>query len=251
MNAHPRFGLTLTEVVASIACIGACLAITTLATQDADDQALINRSLSNLRQLGVAHATYAAEWNGRQLTTCPDDLTLVLRTQYDGRFPRDYEDAPDVRRVPLGFDRNGKHHDTAKAYAIQPFWYEVNCSLGTFRAFNFKPFTQYVNNKVYDPVFWAPKDDSRPAQVDEYFDDPGEWPIGSPNIYHPTYCISMSAMLDPTVFRASSKGGFQDPIKVDTAFRSPPRRSRATSPAPARRRTPMRRPSSSGTSRRV
>ena len=188
---------------------------------EARDKAKIAISTSNLRNFGAAHALYAAEWNGRQWTTCPDDLTVIIKGAYDGKFPKSYAGAEGVPAVPLGFTADGNHFATAQSWAVQPFWCEVNCSLGSFRAFHTKPFNQYLNSKVFDPIFWAPKDDSITEDIQRWWDDPGEWPRHANAFYFSTYCTAVSAMLSSEVFRSKSKGGFQDPLDLDAAFRSP------------------------------
>jgi hypothetical protein len=45
-------------------------------------------SIDNLRQLGMAHRNYADDWDGRQWTQTPDDLTVILEPS--GTYVSDY-----------------------------------------------------------------------------------------------------------------------------------------------------------------
>lgn len=219
-------GFTLVELVATKLAFAVVTALVVAGLQDARDQARVTRSMTNLKSFGTAHATYSSEWDGRQWTTCPDDLSVILRSN-DGEYQRFYthdvetEIGRSIPSVPLGFDRNGKHHTTRRAWAIQPFWYPENCSLGSFRAFHTKPFNAYLNGKVFDAVFWAPKDRSVPQEVFTFMDDPGEWPVGVRNFYFSTYCTSIAGQVSPDVFRPDSRGGYQDPRSIPAGFRSP------------------------------
>jgi len=206
--------------LAILACAGAMLAVS---GQEARDQAAAQISLNNLRNLGVAHATYSSEWNGRQVTTCPDDFSKII-SRIGGEYKSMYAGegaGPEasIPAVPLGFDKEGQHHESRRGFFIQPFYYEANCSLGSFRAFNTKPFNMYVNARVYDPVFWAPLDYTMPKDVKKFFEVPAQWPGEGTPFYFSTYCQSMSAMLNPEVF--SAEKGFRDPRTIESGFRSP------------------------------
>jgi len=216
-----RRAFAIADAIAATVSAAALAAIAMPLTQDAQDAAKLTQSLTNLRHFGIAHATYASEWNDRQWTTCPDDLAVIINDAHGGVFPKADDGSNRVRPVPLGFTIDGNHTTTAQAWAIQPFWCNINCSIGSFRAFHTKPFSQYVNGKVYDPIFWAPKDDSITPEIKRWFDDPGEWPRDAQSFYFSTYCTAVSAMLSPDVFRAESQGGFQDPLELAAAFRSP------------------------------
>jgi prepilin-type N-terminal cleavage/methylation domain-containing protein len=214
-----RKGFTLIELLVVISIIALLIGILLPAIGKARDSAKVAISMSNLRNFGAAHATYTAEWNGRQWTTCPDDLTVILGGP-PAAYATDYTGNALIPRVPLGFDRNGTHFATGRGWAIQPMWYTGNCSLGSFRAFHTKPFNQYINNKVYDPIFWAPKDYTIEESIFQWMDDPGEWVNGA-SFYFSSYCSSVAAQVSPDVYRDALDGGSQRATALAGGHRSP------------------------------
>src|SRR5690606_35695371 len=134
--------------------------------------------------------------NGRQWTTAPDDLSGIINF---GAYPSSFTDAR-VPAVPLGFDQNGAYFETRVGWAIIPSWWPGNCSLGSFRAFHTRPFNQYINGKVYDKIFWAPKDYTVEEDIFQYRADPGQWPGAAASFYFSTYCMGISAMVNSEVF---------------------------------------------------
>ena len=69
-----RKAFTIVELLVVIAIIALLVSILLPAIGKARDQAKLTQSLSNLKNLGVAHASYAAEWNGRQFTLIDDNI---------------------------------------------------------------------------------------------------------------------------------------------------------------------------------
>ena len=98
---------TLIELLVVIAIVAILISILLPAIFGARNSALIATSMSNLRNNGAAHAAYAADWNGRQVTMCPDDLTMILRKGTGGGYVRDYAGVEGVQPVSLGFTRSG------------------------------------------------------------------------------------------------------------------------------------------------
>ena len=76
-------GFTIVELLVVIAIIALLVSILLPAIGKARDQAKLTQSLTNLSQLGKAHAAYAAEWNDRQLTYIDDNISLVRRLSKD------------------------------------------------------------------------------------------------------------------------------------------------------------------------
>jgi prepilin-type N-terminal cleavage/methylation domain-containing protein len=208
---------TLIELLVVISIIALLIGILLPAIGKARDSAKVTISLSNLRNFGAAHATYASEWDGRQWTTCPDDLTQLLGI---GSAIRSAYTTPPVPAVPLGFDKTGQHWTTLNGWAILPFWWPGNCSLGSFRAFHTKPFNAYINKKVYDPIFWAPTDYTINDKIFQWQDDPGEWVAGA-SFYFSTYCTSVAAQVSPDVYRGAQSGGSRSAQNMLGGFRSP------------------------------
>ncbi|QOJ17812.1 MAG: type II secretion system protein [Phycisphaeraceae bacterium] len=210
-------GFTLIELLVVISIVALLMGLLLPAIGKSRDSAKVAISMSNLRNFGAAHATYASEWNGRQWTVCPDDLTVmvpapVIRSDYAGTR---------VPPVPFGYDKFGVHHQSTDGQFITPMWWPGNCSLGSFRAFHTKPFNQYVNKKIYDPIFWAPKDYTIQDRIFQFMEDPGEWPSVNPYFYKSTYCTSIAAQVSPDVYRGATQGFSQRPDALPAGFRSP------------------------------
>jgi prepilin-type N-terminal cleavage/methylation domain-containing protein len=210
-------GFTLIELLVVISIIALLVGILLPAIGKARDSAKVAISMTNLRNFGAAHATYASEWNGRQWTTCPDDLSVIINY---GAYPSNYGGNPLVPPVPLGFDRNGQHFATSQGWAIVAMWWPGNCSLGSFRAFHTKPFNQYINKKVYDKIFWAPKDYTIDESIHQWQNDPGEWVNGA-SFYFSSYCTSVAAQVSPDVYRGLQHGNSQLARSLPAGHRSP------------------------------
>jgi len=221
-------GFTLIELLVVISIIALLVGILLPAIGKARDSAKVMISMDNLRNFGAAHAVYASEWNGRQWTVCPDDMTLILQANYGGNyragsngvFQMSYQ-PQHVTPVPLGFGRTGIHYQTSAHQFIVPMWDPGNCSLGSFRAFHTKPFNQYINKKVYDKIFWAPKDYTIDDLIHQWQADPGEWPDVATYLYKSTYCTSVAAQVSPDVYRGAQQGGSQLARSLPAGHRSP------------------------------
>ena len=101
---------------------------------------------------------------------------------------------------------------------------------GAFRIPNVRQFSQYVNGKFYDKVFYAPKDNIVQSSINgdltgiDCFADPGEYcdrpsngQIGDIPAWS-SYCLSPAAMLSPGIL---GEGGATSPWDVAGGFRSP------------------------------
>ncbi|MGI9013045.1 MAG: type II secretion system protein [Phycisphaerales bacterium] len=209
-------GFTLVELLVVISIIALLIGILLPAIGKARDSSKVTISLTNLKNFGTAHATYSSEWNGRQWTTCPDDLSIKI-----SGYQMDYSANPVIPRVPLGFDQDGNFYATGRGWAIQPMWYTSNCSLGSFRAFHTQPFNHYLNDKVYDRIFWAPKDYTINENIFEFQANPSQWPGGSTPFYFSTYCSSVAAQVSPDVYRGGIQGPSQRAKDLPAGHRAP------------------------------
>ena len=94
-----RKAFTIVELLVVIAIIALLVSILLPAIGKARDQAKLTQSLSNLKNLGVAHASYAAEWNGRQFTLIDDNIGKYGQTAdvgFQGYFERNGQLHPPI-----------------------------------------------------------------------------------------------------------------------------------------------------------
>jgi prepilin-type N-terminal cleavage/methylation domain-containing protein len=260
-----RPAFTIIELLVVISIIALLIGILLPAIGKARDQARQTVSLTNLRNLGTAHGSYAAEWNDRQFTLVNDNISQYGNNR-GSAFAAYYQ--------AQGGDGEGSTHPPvglgwARVQSSGPYLYfayrtheggeeqhgplnTANCGLlipinfdapvqyfGSFRLPNARQFTQYVNDKFYDPVFYAPKDtiviNSVDGQGSAYncFDDPGEY-CDRPDVDGlgeiPTwssYVLSPAAMFNPTVMQRRKVGaggfigGWRNPWSLPGGFRSP------------------------------
>ena len=67
-------GFTIIELLVVVSIIALLVGILLPAIGKARDNAMVNVSKNNLRQLGIAHATYGADWADRHVTLLRDNL---------------------------------------------------------------------------------------------------------------------------------------------------------------------------------
>jgi prepilin-type N-terminal cleavage/methylation domain-containing protein len=254
-------GFTIIELLVVVSIIALLIGILLPAIGRARDQANQTASLANLRNIGTAHGSYAAEWNDRQFTLINDAIST-----YGGSTGNAFAAFNESASLGEGSDHPGPnlgwgYVNGSGAYVL--FYYRTapggslnvaNCSLnepinfnvgagtayfGSFRLINVRQFNQYVSGKFYDRVFYAPKDtivmNSAEGGDTGYncFDQPGEYcdrpPLdGFGDV--PTwssYILSPAAMFNPQVMaqrRVGNNGfigGFKDPYSLAGGFRSP------------------------------
>jgi type II secretory pathway pseudopilin PulG len=221
----------------------------------ARDQARMTISQANLRNLGTAHASYAAEWNDRQLTFVNDNISNYGSGLGDA-FPNYWsehgggDESTQHPPVALGWGRltegggygwlayrTGSNCANA-ALALPIEFTGAGCNpnlayFGSFRMPNAEQFNQYVGGRFYDPVFYAPKDTVVNESAKPCFESPdsycrfaevsdavGEIPAWS------SYCMSPAGMYNPAVMahdnpEDDSFNGFVDPWDLPAGFRSP------------------------------
>jgi prepilin-type N-terminal cleavage/methylation domain-containing protein len=219
-------GFTIVELLVVVSIIALLVGILLPAVGKARDNAKVTLSKGNLRQLAIAHATYASEWNDRQCTLVIDNFASY------GDDPGDANDgygniSGDGGHPPIfgGFGQNG----VAWAYwfdsgsdpdNLMPVNFEGGLNYwGWFRMINFKPFNNYLTGKFYDPVFYAPKDRMVQAMLEDTdcwstpydFTDCYQNSAGNNNYIRASYCFSPAALFNPDVLRNEEDGGFQDP----------------------------------------
>jgi type II secretory pathway pseudopilin PulG len=232
---------TVIELLVVVSIIALLVGILLPAIGKAREQAQLTRSQANIKQLGTAAATYSAEWNDRQLTYVNDNLPkwgtdgAAAVTRFGGTAAAagnlaagtGYDHPP----VILGYGQGGIWgFFMGPAFGTAGNWVTIvpidfASKFGAFRLPNGRQFSQYLNGRFYDPIFYAPKDTAVIGSVEQWFDHADE--------YVPTsltggqkwssYCFSPAAMYSPDVFslnKATNKY-YLDPWTIQSGMRSP------------------------------
>ncbi len=263
-NSH-KSAFTVIELLVVVSIIGLLLSLLIPAVGKARDGALTTQSLGNLRNLAAACGSYGADWNDRQPTFVLDDLAQHINGSVTPNAAQQYEAKtgacpPSIIvgyggqigtcRQPGGGGGGGgiKGGVSGPVYGIWGLWnacegginnggvaYSTPMILnsswggaageGGYKLANCRAFSQYVNSKYYDRIFFSPKDKyalelAQPAfeRGDDYTNlcrIPGKG-------VDPTYVFSPAAMYAPEAFGAK-KGciSFQNQGLPPAIFRSP------------------------------
>ncbi|MBT8486640.1 MAG: type II secretion system protein [Phycisphaerales bacterium] len=245
---------TIIELLVVVSIIALLVGILLPAIGKARDQAKVTISQANLRNLGTAHASYAAEWADRQLTLVVDNIasygtdTAEAFAEY-ARLHGEDVIGSDAWHAPiyLGwghgdddfyylyryFQRPGQ---VANNSLTLPIVFESPANLqgfGSFRLGNCRQFNQYVSGRFYDKVFYAPKDKAVINSAAQCFESPDEYcthadvATGLGDIPAWTsYVLSPAAMFNPEVMRHDdpnddTANGWTSPWNLPGGFRSP------------------------------
>jgi len=246
MHRNTQRGFTVIELLVVVSIIAMLVGILLPAIGKARDQARMTISQANLRNLGTAHASYAAEWGDRQFTLISDTIASYGNTA-GAAFPA-YLAAQGGQPHPAiilgwGYEPSQGYGnwsypmttDFAGNYGLaQPIVFAgTQAYFGAFRLPNVGQFNQYVSGRFYDKIFYAPKDTAVFDAITNTFDDPGEYSfqadvrddLGDIPAWS-SYCLSPAAMFSPSVMRHDDSGdpsanGFQNPWGLNAGFRSP------------------------------
>ncbi len=248
-----RGGFTATELLVVVIVVSLLLALTLPSLAGLRTSSGTDQSLSNLMTLGVAHATYAADFDGRQFTAIVDEMSTF------GSSAAQAVSAYAAFQMSLGFDGQDAWHPplilgwglfsgggvilysfyqspfgTFGNYRwIQPISFSSSrgLSLGraSFRAVSARPIHDYVGGRFYDETFYAPNDLVVLEVAAACLDSPCEYDgLCTPPIpgvgdtgYWSSYALSPAAMFHPDVMRAEPDGGWQDPWSIDHGFTAP------------------------------
>ena len=242
MNRLPhrskRQGFTIVELLVVISIIALLIAILLPAIGKARDAARITQSQGNMRNLAVSNDTYAADWQDRQFTACPDDAGII-----NGQGARYGEEIGCMGQQLVGFDHLGRLWGWWCAGDLCPptfpgdpgYWNGCfqycfvpqstgNRFFGAFRLPTVKAFNQYVGDRWYDKAFWAPKDVIPLRIAEKMFDYPGEFlpflPEDASNqkVAYPSYIWSPAKMYHPEVFGTC---GYRAPGSFAASYKSP------------------------------
>ncbi|MCE9619776.1 MAG: prepilin-type N-terminal cleavage/methylation domain-containing protein [Planctomycetes bacterium] len=253
MKTHfRRTGFTIIELLVVVSIIGLLLSLLIPAVGKARDSALTTQSLANLRNMSAACGSYGADWSDRQVTFIFDDLAQPL-TSITTSAEAQYRAATGACPPSLILGYGGYIGKCNTGGGIWAWWtcceapsaceapslsYSLpiilsstwNSSPGTdgagaWRTPNARSFSQYINSKFYDKVFYAPKDKYTMERAQPAFEkgddfamlceDPDGW-------IESTYCFSPAAMFGPDAF-GSRKGciSFTGAGLPPAIFRSP------------------------------
>ncbi|MDZ4754892.1 MAG: prepilin-type N-terminal cleavage/methylation domain-containing protein [Phycisphaerae bacterium] len=228
MRRTHRYGFTIVELLVVVSIIALLIAILLPAIGKARDAALVTQSLGNLRNMGTANASYSADWSDRQFTAIPDDAGAVA-----GNCTTYINEVACPPQQLLGWAANGSMWGYFLGSSALCTWNVGNCGnwvvykpmefqgadgFGAFRLPNVKSFAGYVNNKFYDPVYWAPKDKINIAIAEKYWPLADQFTSVSQEIAFSSYCWSPAAMYPPDVL---SKNGYKNPNSMSGGYRSP------------------------------
>jgi prepilin-type N-terminal cleavage/methylation domain-containing protein len=233
-----RKGFTIIELLVVVSIIALLIGILLPAISKARQQALMTVSQGNLRNLQAALDNYAAEYADRQPTAINDNISSygnagAAQSGWVDNFGIDHPGLLFGR----GRDENGNGFylwgywmaDKAIWY-LSPFNFDGHGTdwaqgWGTWRFIHQTAVLHnYVNGRFYDPVFFAPKDDTVLAVVEPAFESPDEVFLGTRLGTAPgysSYCMSPAAMFSPDVMRNPERGGWQDPWDLPAGHRSP------------------------------
>jgi hypothetical protein len=245
MRRRPKaHGSTLTEAAVVLAALGVLLAISVPVIGGLRSDAGLEQSMSNLVTMSIAHVVYAADWEGRQVTWCREDLGLY------GDF-LEYNAAHDCPGSSDPFDPNchppiiagyGESFEDSGFYVIWAYWsHQSNRAVmapinfpggpfsgaadgwGHWRFQNARPFHEYLTGRWHDAIFYAPKDTAILANLEECIGEFGEF-VSYPQECNPgwsSYCRSAAALFHPDVMRSNAAGGWQNPWGLAQGFEVP------------------------------
>ncbi|MHC4992013.1 MAG: type II secretion system protein, partial [Planctomycetota bacterium] len=175
---------TIVELLVVVSIIALLIGILLPAIGKARDQAKLTTSQTNLRNLGQAHVSYAAEWNDRHVTIVVDNLGRYGTTAAAAIGNLITEAGQPHPGVLHGYGPNGGMWGwwfgggSGSPYA--PMLNAINFEgaaygFGWFRSPNTRPFTGYLNGRSYDPIFWAPKDEVPLSHLEHCLESPAEY----------------------------------------------------------------------------
>lgn len=225
---------TIVELLVVVSIIALLIGILLPAIGKARENAQFTRSQANVKQVGTAYTTYAAEWGDRQPTYIDDymsrygtSLTTALAA-WNTAHPSSSIGHPSMW---IGDDVTGNYAWRYAYDLIVPYNFTgTNSRFGGFRAINAQALTLYMNGRFYDPVLFAPKDTVVMNRIEEWFEYPAQVPanqgswLAGPAVWS-SYCYSPAAMFNPSVLSYSTGSGafFTDPWTggLESSFRSP------------------------------
>jgi type II secretory pathway pseudopilin PulG len=230
MKQYPAKAFTIVELLVVVSIIALLVGILLPAIGRARDGAQLTRSQGNLRQIGTAAATYQAEFRDRQFTLCNDNLQRFAPGSGDP------VQAVVNYNAQLGSEHPGVVLGLHTQGGIVGYWcppFSTGCGqqivpinwsnkVGAFRMIQARQFSQYLNGRFYDAVYYAPKDTAVLESVQAHMEWPGEYyNVGAPKVG--SYVYSPAAMFNPDVLSDTDGDGeyYTDEWDLPAGFRSP------------------------------
>jgi len=201
-------GFTLTEAAAVAAVVAVATSITVPIFRRVGCSAMRQQSAAQLATLAAAHAEYAADFNGRQFTACPDDLgafggSFAAYQSANGCIPpMTVGTSASGQTTVIGYG-TGPCPGTADGGAFQVPLNFLNTSTaqGSFRWTNVRSFNTYVGGRFYDQTFYAPDDPAMTRKVQKWINQGRDFEQDAQSgIVNSTYDYSPAAMYHPRVF---------------------------------------------------
>ncbi len=255
MNRRPQAGFTIIELLVVISIIALLVGMLLPAIGKARENARVNVSKNNLREIGTALKIYAVDWADRQITYVRDDLGLyggnvveysiaIYGGAGGGQNSVDGQHPPMI--VGWGWS-NGEYTGPWGVFASEgnvPGFQALNfpdsplgsnaAGHGWFRhGHQRKPLHDYLNGRFHDPVYYAPNDRVVMGKVEPCFEIPGEYALSesygglAPEdcimwVNYSSYCLSPAALFAPQAFSDNGQGVYwTEPWKMPTGYRVP------------------------------
>ncbi len=219
---------TIIELLVVVSIIALLIGVLLPAIGKARDSAKLTQSQSNIKQMGTAVVTYAAEWGDRQVTWVEDYLSRYGTSAGAAFAGYAATNANGHPVMDLGTDHAGvTWYLTDPTAGSYQFFVPIDftAKFGTFRLLGARSFHDYVNGRWYDPVYFAPKDDIVLNSTEKWFDHPGEYTgqnlVGSRKLT--SYCYSPAAMWNPMVLSKAGSGNtyYTNPFTLEAGHKSP------------------------------